>query len=861
MNKIGGYALKNTIKQISTSMLESQNLFQDIFVPVNKRHGFIRSKAPNVPIYFYRYIGINENSELYYENLHKLNDKLTLLNSLYLNFTSGIPVKILSKSINQISWDGLLINNSSQRNDLMNILKTNGLFPDFKNIFFNDYIQNSFDETLSLYLTNEPNSTETVMKNFVIKFLGWLMEYTPKLFYTCDYNPIKEEDIINPKVLFYGEIKKHEIYFLIFLSKLGCDVIYINSQSDMSFAKLDKQKIYSRLIILPKTEPLIDMDFKTNSSYKKINKEVTPAPKETTVKKINPIIKSENNNSSSNIPLKGPVITFKDSINTILKSSMDISNDLILPVNKRIGFLGGAVPYIPIYFYRYIGIKENVDEYYNDLFRLDKNLTLMGDLYLKFTDSIPMHSNAKLITNTLNIWQYVDPFDVSLTSKIAALLMEHKVFPSIDKILNSSMANSFSYVLDLYCKEEKNLNLSKVKNFSLKLLSWIQDYVPTLVKNFHFKETSTDDILSPKIIYYGEIKKHELLFLVFLSKLGCDILYINSSCDNFLDLTEYSELFSKSFEFPYRSEIREFPKEEQLLRQETVAASASRELTNTLYTDADGFYRPWQFEEYKTQPATLKTTLHELKLLWDEPASLRTGFRIENDTVYIPNLFAKISGVHSDLNLYWKDFYHLKSADNTLFIPEIPFTKVTYSKTDLYSLAFVFNNSGFVDKQKLLAHSCYKFSYLKTSLQHIIIEKINYLMKTDMLKKGIDKEFKLKILMTILSTDKTILQLIQQYDYPSKIPKLLIYDNNESIFSDEDSIMLCYLNLFGIDITILTPTGYNNIEGIIQEKFYDTHRLEEVNFNLPLPDLNSEKKYTKEKGKSFLSNIFNNFKQ
>ena len=89
----------NTRKQISTSILESQNLFQDIFVPVNKRQGFIRSKSPNIPIYFYRYIGISENSELYYENLHKLNDKLTSLENLYLNFTSGIPVKILSTSI------------------------------------------------------------------------------------------------------------------------------------------------------------------------------------------------------------------------------------------------------------------------------------------------------------------------------------------------------------------------------------------------------------------------------------------------------------------------------------------------------------------------------------------------------------------------------------------------------------------------------------------------------------------------------------------------------------------------------------------------------------------------------------------
>ena len=536
---------------------------------------------------------------------------------------------------------------------------------------------------------------------------------------------------------------------------------------------------------------------------------------------------------------------------------MNIFSDLILPVNKRIGFIGGSSPFIPVYFYRYIGIKQNEDEYYNDLFRLDKNLSILEDLYLKFTDSIPIHSNTKLINSTLNIWPHVDPFNSSLTCKLATLLMQYKVFPTNNPALNSSMASSFSYILDLYCKEEKNLNLSKVKNFSLKVLSWVHDFVPSLMKHFNFQSTSSDEIPNPKVIYYGDIKRHELLFLVFLSKLGCDVLYINSNNDGVSEVTELSSLFSKSFELPYKGTLKEFPKEELLIRQETIALRASRELSNVLYTDQDGFYKPWQFEQYKTHPATLKTTFHELKILWNEPSSLRTGFKVENSTVYIPNLFAKISGVHSDLSLYWKDFFQLKASDNTLFIAEIPFTNVTYSKSDLYSLAFILDNNGVIDKQKLLAHSSYKFSYLKTSLQHIILEKISYLMKADMLKKTVDKEFKLKILMTILNLDKNMLQLIQQYDYPSKVPKLLIYDNNENIFSDEDSIVLCFLNLFGFDITIFTPTGYNNVEGRIKEKFYDIHRLEGVNFNLPLPNSNDEKRYTKEKGKGFLSNIFN----
>jgi len=857
--------LINTRKQINTFNLESEDLFQDIFVPLNKRQGFIRSKSPNVPIYFYRYIGTLENKETYYESLHKLDDDLTLLNDLYLNFCSGIPLKILSKPITQIPWSGFLSSNSVKRNALINILRTKGLLPDLKYNFFNDYIENSLDKTLALYLANEPNITETVIKNFTVKFLGWIEEFVPKLLQHSDYNPNREKNIINPKVLFYGEIKKHEIYFLIFLSKLGCDVLYINSLSDADLNIIDKDNIYSKLMKLPKAQPLIPFKSKANSNYMKTNKD--DATKENHPEYKDSYIKNIENKQNININQKDQIVikntdlpsatVFKDSLNTILKSSMNIFSDLILPVNKRIGFISGPSPYIPTYFYRYIGIDKNEDNYYNDLFLLDRNFSVLEGLYLKFTYSIPIISNSKLITNASTIWQYVDPFDVSLTSKLASLLLEHKIFPTNNHTLNCSMANSFNYILNLYCKEEKSLNLSKVRNFTLKLLSWVYDFVPNLMKNFDFQSTSSDDILNPKVIYYGDIKKHELLFLIFLSKLGCDILYINSLSDKILELTDYSELFSKSFELPYKSSLKEFPKEELQIRQETVALKASRELSTTLYTDADGFYKPWQFEKYKTHPITLKTTFYELKILWDEHSSLRTGFKVENDTVYMPNLFAKISGVQNDLSLYWKDLFHLKSSESTLFIDKIPFTNITYSKTDLYSLAFVLDSNGLVDEKKILEHSCYKFSYLKTSMQHTILEKINYLIKTDMFIKTIDKEFKLKILITILDLNKNILQLIQQYDYPSKVPKLVIYDNNENTFSDEDSIVLCFLNLFGFDITILTPTGYNNIEEKIRTEFYDTHRLEQVNFNLPLPNLNDEKKYTKEKVKNFFSNVFN----
>ena len=70
--------------------------------------------------------------------------------------------------------------------------------------------------------------------------------------------------------------------------------IYINSLSDMGFAKIDKRNIYSKLIKLPKTQPLIDFNLKTNINFKKTNMEDTSKFKETVIKNDPPVIENKN---------------------------------------------------------------------------------------------------------------------------------------------------------------------------------------------------------------------------------------------------------------------------------------------------------------------------------------------------------------------------------------------------------------------------------------------------------------------------------------------------------------------------------------------------------------------------------------
>lgn len=846
----------NIRKLINSSLKNSDDILNDILVPINKRIGFMKGPSPIIPIYFYRCIGIDEKED-YYEKLHKLDENLSKLNNLYLRFASSIPFNTNDKLMGkiQITWDrnNLEPFNNSKIHTLVKLLKGNDSIPTIDNSLLDTSIEEGLHYTLELYLKKEPNLNLTKIKNFTSKLTTWINDFIPNLIQNFNLKDPNNTEIINPKVIYYGDIKKHEVYFLIFLSRLGCDVLYINSPSDCDFSSIDKEGYYSKILNLPLK---INLEIEKLDFNRKLQNHKSAAGE---TAKLNSTVKSNKNIQQPESTLSVKVFdsaNYMNSITSPLKASNDIFKDFSSSLNKRSGFIGKPMPIIPVYFYRYIGIENNKDEYYNNLYRLDKKLESLGNLYLKFTCDLPIETSPELMSKTNNVWKSIPNFNKNEKDVLIGLLIRAGAFPDLrEELITSSIVKSFSSILELYVNIEPNINTAKLKNFSLKILMWIYKFAPNLFKKFDYLKNSINEIYNPKILYYGDIKKHEAYFLLFLSKIGCDILYINSYNDEIFEKIDRDEIYTKLITLPNTSPLQEFPLEEIIIRQETTAFKASREIGNIIYNENDGLYRPWQFEDYKTHPLTLKTTYDELKILWKEESRMRPGFKIENGTVYLPNLFAKISGVHSDLNLYWSEFAELKEMDNLIFIPQLPYIKTNYSRYDLYSLEYCCDKNGLVDKESLLKNRLYKFGYLKTSLQNAIIDKINQLFKLPILKDSLSVEFRLKILMTVLTMDKNILELIQKFDYPFKIPKIFIYDKDENIFSDEDFIILAFLNLMGFDIVIFTPTGYNNIEQKIDEKYFDTHKLEDIKFNLELPDLKSIRK-NKNKSNSFWSNLF-----
>lgn len=243
-----------TARPIKICQHTSDNVFEDLMLPLSARQGFTPGKSPVIPVYAYRHIGIKQDSLEYCDLLQSLDIKLSGLGDLYLKFTKPLPIlsrnEIADKT--QPIWEHLSPGNNST-SDLTSLLQKAGVFPRFNSDTQNLTLEKTFSNIVSLYQKNTMNLNATLLKNFCLKILHWIQEYTPSLFQDFNINNIQPQTIYNPKVLFYGDIKEHEVYFLILLSKLGADVLYLNTLCDMKFRDIDS---YFSLCKLPVTGPL-----------------------------------------------------------------------------------------------------------------------------------------------------------------------------------------------------------------------------------------------------------------------------------------------------------------------------------------------------------------------------------------------------------------------------------------------------------------------------------------------------------------------------------------------------------------------------------------------------------------------------
>ncbi|MCC8043289.1 MAG: YceG family protein [Oscillospiraceae bacterium] len=339
----------------------------------------------------------------------------------------------------------------------------------------------------------------------------------------------------------------------------------------------------------------------------------------------------------------------------------------------------------------------------------------------------------------------------------------------------------------------------------------------------------TDEI--PLILYYGIPTQDDLLFLCFAHRCGFDVICISpdKSVINVFTGCEFAGKLQIE-QMENSKAVMPFPTRQLKSRISTVAYTAERELDTVLY-GGDTLFRDHQYA--KLDSAVLRTTEHEVHQLWEQQAKYRSGFAVKDDRVTVPTIFAKICGVKNGDTKEYLEMIEGFVTYNSVFALKAP----SYKKPDLNvsRLYSVYHNGTQLLIDKLKRSPLNKCSYLSDDLQDLIFEKMQAVISDGLLTLDSPAEVVDYVMYTGLNLDKTVLQLLQKYDFTKDIPKFIVADTIEDQFSKLECTQLLLLSYLGFDVLVFCPTGYRDMEAYISSDAYDTHSYNEFVYNLSIP--------------------------
>ncbi len=111
----------------------------------------------------------------------------------------------------------------------------------------NKKIRMALDNVISIACTREKFSSPTIQNNFIAKLMIWCNIYIDELDFPGTHPP---------KCLYFGTIKKHEVYFLMILAQLGVDVVYFNPTGDTTLTSIDINNLCQTVNLGPTTQAI-----------------------------------------------------------------------------------------------------------------------------------------------------------------------------------------------------------------------------------------------------------------------------------------------------------------------------------------------------------------------------------------------------------------------------------------------------------------------------------------------------------------------------------------------------------------------------------------------------------------------------
>ena len=636
---------------------------------------------------------------------------------------------------------------------------------------------------------------ENIVKNSYVKFMCWL-------YYRFEgiVNRIDSDDV--PKILYIGEMGIYDLYMLNVMNNSGCDVLALMSVGENEYNQLDPRSMLS-----DKLEMSGLKDFHDGFGLKNIKVAVEEKAERERIYGIKPNVLN-----CTNAWLSGNI--FED----ISKAPVTRGDDPHLYYNA---------------FCRMYGVEDKVT-FQNDLYKFYLDIKNSGRGFCIVENSIPLPAPQEVMTLNRGNYTRVNQMIADLAGKIR--------FPQNIE-LQKLMVKAFVDVM-FDEAEQPDMNLNKLTNRGIYILCWLYRYMRPLFNNWSMPFVSV-------FIYLGGCNtEFEALFCRMLAKLPCDVLILvpnlNTKC-----ILEDKVLFEMKCQQTLN--MTEFPTESSGLQIATAAYHAERELDEALYSDT-GLYRNYQYNKANT--VTLKTMYEEIAILWEQETRFRPNFSTYEDTVNIPVIFAKVSGVKdSNVNKYWQSVRELLTED-TFLIGNTPYVTANSPNPLKYNSANYFRN-GQLQRNVIMNDRYYRYGVLRGETQNYILDKLQLLIDSRLINGTFVNGTEYNIVSTVLNLQTDIIRLIQKFDFTKTNPKLIYVNPGELPITQEDAIIAAFLNLVGFDVVFFVPTGYQTVELHFSRSILDEHQIGEYMYGLQTPKMKiPTAKPAKKNNKNSIFNIF-----
>ena len=642
----------------------------------------------------------------------------------------------------------------------------------------------------------DSGKNDNVLKNAWVKFLCWLHdEFGPVLVRLGGDNP--------PKILYEGKIGRYELLLLAALARVGCDALLLRKEGNAPCLAADPADPASQWL-QTYTAPGLG-----------------PFPADFGIARLRE--RRREREALGRLRGEDPAIAARTNTWT--------SGNWLEDMQKGVLLRGAEPGCFYNCFIRVNGVEDRLT-YAGDLYRLQRAIT-EGERRLVIADgAIPPPANDEIEKIRRNPCGDAEALILDLAGNLSPTGVGQEALHRLTRRV----------FVDLLLEEARQpgMNMGRLGNRAISLLCWFRRYQAALFSGWRMPEIAC-------FIHMGGCGNvREALFLRFLARLPVDVLILKPTLGR-QGLLRDPLLHEVTF--PHEMAVKRYPREQAGPVMGTAAYQAERDLDALMYRET-GLYRNQQYG--KASAITLRTTWEEIAILWDQEVKYRPNFAVDGETVHIPVLCAKASGVRNgDAAAYWAGVRKLLTPDTLLMANRPALTRQGAPRT--CPAEFLRNNR--LQRSRIRAHKDYRYGILRDAMQDHILDKLQVLLEQEDLIRGMGRNgMEYAAVAAALNLDLAIVRMLQRFDFTRKNPKIVFVNPGETVVSPEDAMVFAFLNLVGFDLLLFVPTGYRCIEQHFGRPLFEEHQLGEYLYDLQVPE---PRLTTPAENRRFWRNLFN----